>query len=119
MWPWKCCASSRMNTGGGERVAAMGLWAQTACIWEVTARKVGDVNPVHDLDTLKFSHFTQAAAAFAPVFDFAVQRRIGETILEAVQVMRRMVPVNTHLGTILLLAPLAAVPIGEDLRTGL
>jgi triphosphoribosyl-dephospho-CoA synthase len=100
-------------------VADIGMWVQTACTWEVTARKVGDVNPVHDLDTLKFADFTAAAAAFAPVFDEAPQRRVGETVLDAVRVMRRQVNKNTHLGTILLLAPLAAVPIGDDLETGL
>jgi len=100
-------------------VSAIGLWVQTACTWEVTARKLGDVNPDHDLDTLKFADFTRAAAAFAPVFDAASQRRIGETVLEAVRSMHRAAGVNTHLGTILLLAPLAAVPSGGDLRQGL
>lgn len=100
-------------------MSAIGLWVQTACTWEVTARKLGDVNPLHDLDTLKFANFTRAAAAFAPVFDSAAQRRVGETVREAVHVMRREVKVNTHLGTILLLAPLATVPVEHDMHAGL
>jgi triphosphoribosyl-dephospho-CoA synthase len=100
-------------------VSDLGLWVQTACTWEVTARKLGDVNPNHDLDTLKFADFTRAAAAFAPVFDGAATRRIGETVLEAVRAMRQVVNGNTHLGTILLLAPLASVALDKDLETGL
>jgi len=96
-------------------VADFGMWVRTACTWEVTARKLGDVNPHHDLNTLKFADFIQAAAAFSPVFDSAEQRRVGETVLEAVRAMRRAVNTNTHLGTILLLAPLATVARHENL----
>jgi triphosphoribosyl-dephospho-CoA synthase len=100
-------------------MSVLSLWVHTACTWEVTARKLGDVNPLHDLATLRFADFSRAAAAFAPVFESAPHRRIGETVLEAVRVMRSTVGVNTHLGTILLLAPLAAVALAEDLGTGL
>jgi triphosphoribosyl-dephospho-CoA synthase len=96
-------------------VSSIGSWVQTACVWEVTARKLGDVNPKHDLDTLKFADFIEAATAFAPAFDAAPQRRVGETVLEAVRLMRHAVNTNTHLGTILLLAPLAAENFEVDL----
>jgi len=88
--------------------ASLGLLGQTACLWEVTARKAGDVSPEHDFDTLRYADFVLSAAAIAPVLETAPQHRIGETVREAVQAMRRAVSGNPHLGTILLLAPLAA-----------
>lgn len=88
--------------------ASVGLLAQTACLWEVSARKLGDVNPDHGFDTLRYRDFVLSAAAFAPVLDTALERPIGETIQEAVAAMRRAVAGNPHLGTILLLVPLTA-----------
>lgn len=43
---------------------------------------------------------------------------LGATVLAAVQASRQVSATNTHLGTILLLAPLAAVPRGEPLTAG-
>lgn len=96
----------------------IGLWAQTACIWEVSARKAGDVNRLHNFDTLHLTDFLVSAAAFAPLLDTAHQWRVGETVLEAVRTMRAVTGKNPYLGTILLLTPLAAVPPEEDLRAG-
>src|SRR5207302_1578357 len=48
----------------------------------------------------------------------ARQRRVGETVLAAVQAQRQAVRTNTNLGIVLLLAPLVAVPLGEDLQAG-
>lgn len=96
----------------------IGLWAQTACIWEVSARKAGDVNRLHDFDTLHFTDFLVSAAAIAPLLETVYQWRIGETVLEAVRTMRAVTGKNPHLGTILLLTPLAAVPPEEDVRAG-
>lgn len=98
---------------------SLGLCAQTACIWEATARKPGNVSPVADFADLTYLDFLLSAAAIAPVFDKAPGRRVGETVLEAVRATRQVVATNTNLGIVLLLAPLAAVAPGADLRAGL
>jgi triphosphoribosyl-dephospho-CoA synthase len=96
-----------------------GLCAQLACIWEVTARKPGNVHRHQDFADLSYADFIISAAAIAPVLETAPSRPVGETILEGVRATRRLVQTNTNLGILLLLAPLAAVPRHEDLRRGL
>ncbi len=100
-------------------MASLGLLVQTACIWEVTARKPGNVHRHADFAELTYSDFLLSAAAIAPVFDRAVGRPIGETVLEAIRATRQVVGTNTNLGIVLLLAPMAAVPPGRHLRDGL
>jgi len=97
----------------------LGLYAQLACIWEVTARKAGNVHRFQDFDDLTYSDFLLSAAAISPILATACQRTIGETVLECVRATRFVVQTNTNLGIILLLAPLAAVPAEEPLRAGL
>jgi triphosphoribosyl-dephospho-CoA synthase len=97
---------------------SIGLLAQTACVWEATARKAGNVHRYRDFDDAGFLDFVLSAAAISPVLDGAAERPVGQTILSAVEATRRVVTSNTNLGMILLLAPLAAVPRGEDLRAG-
>jgi triphosphoribosyl-dephospho-CoA synthase len=96
----------------------VGLCAQVACIWEATARKPGNVTRCHDFEDVTYLDFLLSAAAIAPVMATACQRRVGTTVLEAVRATRQVVDSNTNLGIVLLLAPLAAVPQGEDLRAG-
>jgi triphosphoribosyl-dephospho-CoA synthase len=96
----------------------VGLCAQAACIWEATARKPGNVTRFHDFVDLTYLDFLLSAAAIAPVMATACQQKVGATVLEAVRATRQVVRTNTNLGIILLLAPLAAVPDGEDLRSG-
>jgi triphosphoribosyl-dephospho-CoA synthase len=96
----------------------VGLCAQVACIWEATARKPGNVTRSHDFEDVTYLDFILSAAAIAPVMATASRRRVGETVLQAVRATRQVVRTNTNLGIILLLAPLAAVPEGEHLRTG-
>jgi triphosphoribosyl-dephospho-CoA synthase len=98
---------------------SIGLLAQTACIWEATARKPGNVSPVADFAGLTYLDFLLSAATIAPVFDQAGERRVGETILEAIRATRQVVRTNTNLGIVLLLAPLAAAPAGQDLKSGI
>lgn len=97
----------------------VGLWTQLACIWEVTARKPGNVHRFRDFDDVTYLDFLMSAAVIAPVLATASQRRVGETIREAVQATRRVVTTNTNLGIILLLTPLAAIPPTEGWRTAL
>jgi triphosphoribosyl-dephospho-CoA synthase len=96
----------------------VGLCAQAACIWEATARKPGNVTRFDDFEDVNYLDFLLSAAAIATVMATACQRRVGATILEAVRATRQVVRTNTNLGIILLLSPPAAVPEGEDLRSG-
>ena len=59
-----------------------------------------------------------SAAAIGPILVQAPLRRVGETILDCVRATRRVTNVNTNLGIVLLLAPLASVQPGLDLRGG-
>jgi triphosphoribosyl-dephospho-CoA synthase len=95
-----------------------GLCAQIACLWEVTARKPGNVHRHCDFADTHFLDFLLSASAVGPVLESASQRRVGETVLEAIRATRRVVSTNTNLGIVLLLAPLASVPANEDLRIG-
>jgi triphosphoribosyl-dephospho-CoA synthase len=97
----------------------VGLCAQLACVWEATARKAGNVHRFADFADVTYLDFLHSAFAVAPVLATASQRRVGETVLECVRATRRVVRTNTNLGIILLLAPLAAVPEGEELRAGI
>jgi triphosphoribosyl-dephospho-CoA synthase len=96
-----------------------GLCAQVACVWEASARKPGNVHRSCDFDDATYLDFLLSAAALAPVLDTAVGCPVGLTVLHAVQATRAVVPSNTNLGIVLLLAPLAAVPPEVDLHTGI
>ncbi len=96
----------------------VGLCAQVACVWEATARKPGNVHRYRDFADAGYVDFLLSAAALAPVLATASQRPVGATILESIRATRRVVGTNTNLGITLLLAPLAAVPEGVDLRAG-
>src|SRR5271163_4343442 len=96
----------------------IGLLVQAACLWEVTARKAGNVHRYRDFSDLTYLDFVLSAAAIAPVLAAAGSRRVGSTVLECIQATRRVVQTNTNLGMVLLLAPLAAVPEGVALQVG-
>ena len=90
------------------------LPAHTACVWEVLARKVGNVRPgcgFHDLNYLDFIHSAGALVQALTEVD-----GIGETILRAVQLRREVTPSNTNLGIILLVVPLAKSETREQLE---
>ncbi|MCI0642203.1 MAG: triphosphoribosyl-dephospho-CoA synthase, partial [Gemmataceae bacterium] len=90
-----------------------------ACIWEVTARKVGNVHPDRGFKDLTVKHFMQSVTAINPAFALARQQPVGQTILQAIKATRDAVHTNTNLGIVLLLAPLAAVPPERSLREGI
>jgi len=95
------------------------LHAQLACLWEATARKVGNVHPQRDFADLRYVDFLLSAAAIGPAFAKAPNRPVGEFILEVIEATRRVVRTNTNLGIVLLLAPLASVPASQPLAAGL
>jgi len=91
----------------------------TACLWEATARKPGNVHPFAAFSDTTYLDFVLSAAAMAPVLDDALFRGIGPTVLEAVRRTQKVVRRNTNLGIVLLLAPLAAVPPHSPLPLGI
>jgi triphosphoribosyl-dephospho-CoA synthase len=97
----------------------IGLCAQLACIWETTARKPGNVHRFRDFEDLSYTDFLLSAAAIAPVLENARHKPVGETVLGGVRATRQVVQTNTNLGILLLLAPLAAVPLEEKLPQAL
>ncbi|WP_435009579.1 triphosphoribosyl-dephospho-CoA synthase [Tundrisphaera lichenicola] len=95
-----------------------GKLAQLACLLEATARKPGNVHRFRDFDDAHYLDFLMSAGAIVEPLDRASRSGVGRAILESVEATRRLISNNTNLGMILLLAPLAAVPPGEDLRAG-
>src|SRR4051812_31484600 len=88
--------------------------ATLACLYEATAPKPGNVHPGASFADLTFKDFQASAKVIGPVMQDAQFRGVGQTILDAVQATRNAVSTNTNLGMILLFAPLAAVPVGQD-----
>jgi triphosphoribosyl-dephospho-CoA synthase len=85
---------------------------------EVTARKPGNVHRFADRQGLHFLDLLLSALAIAEPLDQPGERSVGATVLAAVEATRLVVSTNTNLGIILLLAPLAAVPLQVDLAQG-
>jgi triphosphoribosyl-dephospho-CoA synthase len=92
--------------------------ATLACFLEATAPKPGNVHRGVDFDDLTYPDLIASAIVIGPVIESAVHRRLGETILDAVRATRDAVGTNANLGTVLLLAPLAAVPRERSLTVG-
>ena len=80
----------------------------TACIWEVMARKVGNVHPRSSFLDTDCVSFLLSAAVITPSFGYRKDYMyIGDTILTCVRRTRAVVGTNTNLGILLLLTPLA------------
>jgi triphosphoribosyl-dephospho-CoA synthase len=86
---------------------AIAVLAQAACLIEASAPKPGNVSPARGFADTSYEDFLLSAAAIGPAFRRAARARVGATVLRAVQDTRRVVGVNTNLGIVLLLAPLA------------
>jgi triphosphoribosyl-dephospho-CoA synthase len=85
------------------------MLAQTACIWEVMSRKVGNVHPAATFRQGNLTDFLISAAVIAPFFNSKLTPKVGATIHLAVDATQDAVGHNTNLGIILLLSPLAAI----------
>jgi triphosphoribosyl-dephospho-CoA synthase len=83
------------------------LHVQTACLWEATARKVGNVHRFADFAGTTYLDFALSAAAVAKPLDRAMYGwPFGRVLLEAVTETCRVCGQNTNLGILLLLLPL-------------
>ena len=90
-----------------------------ACLMEATACKPGNVHPAAAFDDLTYADFTRAAQAIAEPLSQAGHVGVGRAALNAVQATRAVVATNVNLGIVLLLAPLAAVPLNVPLCSGI
>jgi len=93
-----------MNTAEHEWI---GWAAQLACIFEVLAEKPGNVTRFKDCANLRLEQFLVSAAAVGPGFLSVSGSSVGEIILRTVTDTNRLVGINTNVGIVLLLAPLA------------
>ena len=94
-------------------------FVETACLWEATARKAGNVHPERSFPDLTYADFVKSARAVAPVLAQATVLGVGRSIRDAVAATRAQVASNTNLGIVLLIAPLAAVSPQIPLPAGI
>ena len=97
---------------------SVGNLARIACLFVVTARYPGNVHRFADFNDCGYLDFALSAQAIGDPIDRLSDLGLGATILEAVKATRSVVSTNTNLGMLLLLVPLAAVPLDADLRIG-
>ncbi|MCH2113996.1 MAG: triphosphoribosyl-dephospho-CoA synthase [Pirellulales bacterium] len=95
-----------------------GACATLACIWEVSAFKPGNVYPGADFENATCADFFTSAAVIGPVMEQVPVLGVGKAVRNAVEATQLAVGANTNLGTLLLLAPLAAVPASRPLVQG-
>ena len=87
---------------------------RTACLWEATARKAGNVHPFAEFRDLKYADFMRSGEAIAPVLEALRDKPLGITILEAIRATRVVVNTNTNLGIVLLLVPLTKIALRQS-----
>jgi len=103
-----------------SKQVSIGIAATLACLYEATARKPGNVYPDADFDeTTTYAAFVKSAVVIGPIIEKSPGRGVGQTVLDSVQATREAVGTNTNLGTVLLIAPLAAVPSDTKLECGI
>lgn len=98
---------------------SIGTSATLAILWEVTAPKPGNVHRGADFEDVTYVDFIAAAVVSGPIVERTADLGVGRTVLEAVQATRAVANSNTNLGTLLLIVPLAAVPEGQPLASGI
>ena len=95
----------------------VGDCATLACLLEATAPKPGNVHRGADFEDLGFVDLVVSAVAIRPAMEHAAQAGVGQTVRRAIAATRALVPTNSNLGMVLVLAPLAAVPRAEPLTS--
>jgi triphosphoribosyl-dephospho-CoA synthase len=96
-----------------------GAAATSACLYEATAQKPGNVHPGAGFDDVTYADFVISALAIGPIVERSAARGVGQTVLDAVRATRAAVGTNTNLGTLLLIAPLAVVQETQQLEAGM
>ena len=95
----------------------LALQIQTACLWEVSARKIGNVHPKADFADMTHLDFALSAAAVASVFRKHLNLSFAELVYECVDATKSVTTRNTNLGIILLLASLTSGDVHHTLRS--
>jgi triphosphoribosyl-dephospho-CoA synthase len=94
--------------------------AETACLLEASAPKPGNVSPGRERPGLTYRDVVVSAEILGQTFRRGAGRwRVGRLVHETIAASRAQVGTNTHLGIVLLLAPLAKAALRrgkEDLR---
>ncbi len=90
-----------------------------SCVLEASAAKPGNVHPRASFTDLTFEDFVHSAEAASPVLGRAAELGVGRAAFQAIEATRAVVSSNTNLGIVLLIAPLAAVPLNRSLREGI
>lgn len=96
----------------------VGPCATLACLLEVTAPKPGNVHRGADFAETTLNDHVAGAVAIGPAMENAGSRGVGPAVLDAIRATRKVTRSNTNLGTVLLLAPLAAAAKDEDWPVG-
>lgn len=111
------------TTNGTQSVPATTLplaeAIRRACVLEASAAKPGNVHPRASFPDLTFEDFVRSAEAASPALARAADLGVGRAILQAIEATRAIVSSNTNLGIVLLIAPLAAVPLDQSLPDGI
>ncbi|MEM8679696.1 MAG: triphosphoribosyl-dephospho-CoA synthase [Planctomycetota bacterium] len=97
---------------------SIGSLVSLAIVWEVTTPKPGNVHRAADFSNMTLEHLLAGAIAIGPHLQGTRAAGVGRCVYDAVHATRTLVGVNTNLGSILLLAPLAAVPAETRLDAG-
>lgn len=87
-----------------------------ACVWEATARKIGNVHPLASFRNLHFTDFILSAGAIAPILCKTRKLGLANSIFESVKATKNSVGTNTNLGIILLFAPVAFASNPAELK---
>lgn len=94
-------------------------WIYLACLMEATARKPGNVHPEASFHDLSYPDFLKSANVIAPLLANTHSGTVGSVIRESISETQKVIPSNSNLGMVLLLAPLAAVPLEKTIATGI
>jgi triphosphoribosyl-dephospho-CoA synthase len=86
---------------------SIGQIATLSIILEASSRKAGNVFPGVSFSDMHYEDFVRSAMAIGPVLDQAGRVGTGRLIYRAVEATRSSVGINTNLGTLLLLVPMA------------
>ncbi len=87
-----------------------------ATLWEATAPKPGNVYRGADFGDMTYVDFLTSAAVTGPIVARVGELGLGGTVLAAVRATRDAVGVNTNLGTLLLVVPLALAHVRRSPR---
>jgi triphosphoribosyl-dephospho-CoA synthase len=98
---------------------SVGECAQAACLFELTARKPGNVHRFCDFEDVSYLDFALSAAAIGGCLEEVHVRGVGGTILQIISRTRQLTATNTNLGIALLLTPLASVPREQSVKSGI